>query len=135
MCFQQGSVLPSEPGLWEVGRTDLVHHGRKWVLTGALQLGKVHRLPQNTAMRGQLSVKSQAGPVSFDFLEMYMPKFAIAGVVGSCWHGPFRFEFCGSHTFYVLVDLVAGSFPGHQSQLRAGEVSGKRAFDVHPYFL
>lgn len=62
-------------------------------------VGKIASIFLSTATRDQISTKSQAGPVSFDLLEMYTTMSAIVDAVKSLWQGFFRFEFCGSNTF------------------------------------
>ncbi|MXQ79550.1 hypothetical protein E5288_WYG006956 [Bos mutus] len=62
-------------------------------------VGKIASIFLSIATRDQISTKSQAGPVSFDLLEMYTTMSAIVDAVKSLWQGFFRFEFCGSNAF------------------------------------
>jgi hypothetical protein len=60
MCFQQDSVLSSEPDSWEASLTSLVPHGRKWVLPGACRWEKCIHLSTG---KGGVPAQSQASPV------------------------------------------------------------------------
>lgn len=98
MCFQWSRVLAAGPGLWEASRTNLVPLGGDWS-PEAGKSASISPPPSTPVMRGGLSTKHQARPVSFDLLETYLTKLALAGSVKFVLQGPLHFEFCGSHTF------------------------------------
>lgn len=91
-CFLQNQICgkPAEPTLCLAEESGFLTVSRSWE--------KCIHLLRTLAMRGRRSTTSQASPVSFDWLEMYATKCSIVGSMKSLWRGPFRFEFCGSHT-------------------------------------